>query len=88
MNSFHKADAAGTKVVQFVAAEVRAEMARQSKSQSDLAQALGVTGQTAGRRLSGDVPFDIAEIALVADWLDRPVTSLLPPVVSPEVSVA
>lgn len=78
MNSFQNADAAGIRTAQFVAAEVRAEMARQSKSQSELAEMLGVTGQTAGRRLSGSVPFDIAEISLVADWLGRSVVSLLP----------
>jgi transcriptional regulator with XRE-family HTH domain len=52
-----------------VAAEVRAEMARQGRSRADLAGALGVTPATAARRFSGETPFDVYELALVADWL-------------------
>lgn len=52
-----------------IAAEVRAEMARQRKTQAGLAEALGITTATAARRLSAAAPFDTVEIARVADWL-------------------
>jgi len=60
-----------------VAAEVRAEMARQQKTQAELAAVIGVTAHTAGRRCSGAVPFDVIEIAAVAEWLSVPVEQLL-----------
>lgn len=44
-------------------------MARQRYTQSDLAAVLTVTPATAARRLSGAVPFDVYELAMVADWL-------------------
>lgn len=61
MNPFQYAEA--------VAAEVRAEMGRQNKSRADLAQVLGITSQTAATRLSGAQPFDMVELAQVAEWL-------------------
>jgi len=62
MNPFQFAEA--------VAAEVRAEMGRQNKSRADLAAALGMTVQTAATRLSGVQPFDMIELATVAEWLN------------------
>ncbi|WP_169309959.1 helix-turn-helix domain-containing protein [Aeromicrobium marinum] len=62
MNTFHAAAEA-------VAGEVRAEMARQRKTQAELATILGTTTATAGRRLDGSVPFDVVELCMVAGWL-------------------
>ncbi len=63
-------------VAQRVAAEVRAEMARQNKRQSDLAAALGITAGTAGRKHAGRVEFTLTELVQVADWLDVPLSRL------------
>jgi len=52
-----------------VAAEVRAEMARQGKSKGELAQALGVTLNTAKSRYSGSQPYNVVELVQVALWL-------------------
>lgn len=60
-----------------VAAEVRAELARQQMSQSELAKRLGVAQQTVSRRMTGEVPFDIAELATIAELLGVPMSQLL-----------
>ena len=52
-----------------VASDVRAEMARQRKTQAELATVLGVTAHTVGRRLSGDVPFNVIELVQIGLWL-------------------
>jgi transcriptional regulator with XRE-family HTH domain len=62
---------------QRVAAEVRAEMARQRKTQAHIAQALGSSQAAVSRRLNGEVPFDVRELALIADSLDVPVETFL-----------
>lgn len=49
-----------------VAAEVRAEMARQRVSQTALADRLDVSQAYVSRRLTGDVPFDVEELREVA----------------------
>ncbi|WP_417556214.1 helix-turn-helix domain-containing protein [Microbacterium sp.] len=54
-------------VQQMVADEVRAEMARQRKTAAELAIAIGVTQHTVGRRLNGSTPFNIFELARVAE---------------------
>ena len=61
-----------------VAAEVRAEMARQRRTHADIARALGASEATVGRRLSGDVPFKISELSTVAEFLSVPLSALLP----------
>ena len=61
-----------------VADEVRAALARNRKRQRELGDLLGVSQQAAGRRLSGDVTFTVAEVSAVADWLDVPVASFFP----------
>lgn len=61
-----------------VASEVRAALARHKKTAGDLATALGTTPHTAGRRLRGDIPFDVIEIAKIADWLGVPTSDLMP----------
>lgn len=62
-----------------VAAEVRAELARQRKTQNDLAASLGITAATAARRLDGSVPFDTRELFALALWLNVPVSAFMPP---------
>lgn len=62
-----------TEYTKAIAAEVRAEMGRQSKTKVELATALGITPATAATRLSGAQPFDVFELAQVALWLNVPV---------------
>ena len=61
-----------------VAAEVRAELGRQRISQRQVGDAIGMSQAAAWRRLRGDVPFDIAELSAVAEFLGVPVTQFLP----------
>lgn len=56
--------------------EVRAALARRRLSQSDLGQHLGLSQAAVSRRLLGEVPFDIAELAAVAAFLDVPLDAL------------
>lgn len=60
-----------------VAREVRAELARQRKTAGELATALALTPHTIGRRLSGEKPFTIIEIAQAAVFLGVPLSRLL-----------
>ena len=60
---------AGEALAGRVAAEVRAEMARQGKSKGELAHALGVTLNTAKSRYDGDIAYSLVELAQVAIWL-------------------
>ena len=61
-----------------VASEVRAELARQQKTAGELAAALGMTPHTAGRRLRGEVPFDVIELAQIGLWLGIAPRRLMP----------
>lgn len=61
-----------------VAAEVRAEMARQNLSQQQIARQLGVSQAAISRRLTGEIPFDIAELARIAQFLGVSLTHFLP----------
>jgi transcriptional regulator with XRE-family HTH domain len=63
-----------------IAAEVRAEMARQSKSYADLGDVLGVTRQSVHLRLRGHQPFRGEELVLIARWLGVPAERFLPEV--------
>lgn len=60
---------------QRVAAEVRAEMARQQLSGVRAAKELGWTQNYISRRLSGTVPFDVADLMRLAGLLEVPVES-------------
>lgn len=53
-----------------VASEVRAELARRRKTAGELAAVLGMTPHTAGRRLNGEVPFDVVELVAIGLWLE------------------
>ena len=61
-----------------VAANIRAELARRSLSQTDLARMLGTTQQAISRRMSGKVPFNTDELNAIAKQLGVPVASLIP----------
>lgn len=52
-----------------VAAEVRAEMARQKRTARDMAVALEMGARAAERRVNGDIEFGLNELQQVADWL-------------------
>lgn len=57
-----------------VADDVRAELARQRISGVRAAKRLGWTQNYIQRRLSGTVPFDVADLQAMAELLDVPVT--------------
>ena len=62
-----------------VASNIRAELARSGTSIQELAEAVGLTRTTLGRRLNqnGRSPLTIDEIEAIADHLGVPVNSLL-----------
>lgn len=60
-----------------VAATVRAEIARAGARRAEIATAAGLSYQALARRLSGDVAFDVDELAAVAQQLSIPVAQLL-----------
>lgn len=62
-----------------VAAEVRAEMARQRRTQGDIAAALGWSQQFLSRRLTGDQPFALDEIEALASELGVPISQFSTP---------
>lgn len=61
-----------------VAAEVRAMMARREVAGKSLAARLGVSPMYVSRRMRGDVPWNVAELAEVARLLDCRMEDLLP----------
>ena len=60
-----------------VGLEVRANMARNQVTQSALAHALDLSQAAVYRRLTGQVPFNVEELATVADHLGVTVVELL-----------
>lgn len=63
---------------QRIAAEIRAEMARQNKSQRDIADALRLPQQALQIRLAGKRSFRAEELADLAVALGVPVAQFLP----------
>lgn len=61
-----------------VAGSVRAEMARRKTTQRQVADAIGTSQAAVSRRLSGLVPFDVDELAAVADLFEMDPRDLLP----------
>lgn len=59
-----------------VAANVRAEAARQSFSQSRLAEELGMNQPAISRRLTGKVDFSASELSALASLFGVPVATL------------
>lgn len=68
---------AATPTYELVAAEIRAEMARQRMSQATLAELLQTSQPTVSRRLSGELPFDLAQLEQIATVLRVPMSRLL-----------
>jgi transcriptional regulator with XRE-family HTH domain len=66
-----------TSLPEVAAAEVRAEMGRQRMSQAALGELLGRSQPYVWRRLVGEVPFDLAELELIATKLGVPVGRFL-----------
>lgn len=62
---------------QLAAAELRAEMARQQKSVTQLADALGLERQAAKARYDGKKSLTLDEVEMVALWLVVDVDQLL-----------
>lgn len=63
---------------QTIAAEVRAEIARQRRpTQRELGELLGLSQAQVSERVRGDVEWRISELALVADVLGVPITQFL-----------
>ena len=63
---------------ELVAAEVRAQAARKRVTGARLAAALDMSAMSMSRRLTGRQPFDVEELAVVADTLGVQVEQLLP----------
>ncbi|HET6870897.1 MAG TPA: helix-turn-helix domain-containing protein [Solirubrobacteraceae bacterium] len=63
---------------ELTAETVRVELARRRISGRKMARALGWSYTTTARRLSGEYPFDIDELAAVAAFLGIPTAALLP----------
>jgi transcriptional regulator with XRE-family HTH domain len=61
-----------------VAAEVRAEVARQRISQQVLAEKLAMSEGQVSFRLNGHVEFKVSELLAIAEVLGVPVTRFLP----------
>lgn len=60
-----------------VAANIRAEMARQRKTQTEMAPAIGISRMALHRRLTGKAAFKASELAAAAKFLAVPITDLL-----------
>ncbi|MPY81265.1 MAG: helix-turn-helix domain-containing protein [Actinophytocola sp.] len=58
-----------------VAAEIRAQLARQRVTQTVLAEQLGVSRAWLSRRLSGDTPLSVGNVATIADAPGVPVST-------------
>lgn len=56
---------------------MRAELARKGITQTDLAAKLAKSQPFVSRRLSGRVPFDVADLAAIASVLDITVADLV-----------
>ena len=68
----------GEEFTRRVAAEVRAELARQKVSQETLCTRIGMSQSTLSRRITGEYPFDTTELADIAQALGVPVARFLP----------
>lgn len=60
-----------------VGRNVRAEMARNGLTQGDLATRLRLTQPAVSRRLTGDVPFNVNELAIVSRVVGVPLSRLV-----------
>jgi hypothetical protein len=67
--------AAPTEYWKVVAGGVRAELARARRNATDLVNLLHLSRNSVYRRLNGEIPFDLSEIVLVAEYLGVTVES-------------
>lgn len=63
---------------QYIAREVRAEMARQRVTQRQMAEWLDISQPQVASRLNGDIEFRPSELEKIAEAMDVPVTLFLP----------
>lgn len=61
-----------------VAAEIRAELGRQRTTIVDLSNRTGDAPRSLARRLKGEAPLDVEQLAEIARALGKPVTAFLP----------
>lgn len=61
-----------------VATAIRAEMAAQRRSQSELADLLGLSQAGISRRMLGQTPLDVNELVRIADFLRKNPADFLP----------
>lgn len=66
-----------TPLREYLAGEIRAEVARQQASKSAIAAALGVVPATISRKLSGEQPFHTEELDVIATMLNIPPSELV-----------
>ena len=65
-------------MTELVAEEVRALMGRHRVSQATIAEVLGVSRQAVSKRLTGETPFDVNEVAKLGDYFGVQPSQLLP----------
>lgn len=58
-----------------VASEIRAEMGRQSVTQTRIAEVLGISQPQVSLRLAGSISFSVPELERIAEALGVPVTN-------------
>jgi hypothetical protein len=63
---------------QAIAAEVRAEVARQGKTLNEVAEILATDKGAVSRRMWGQRSFRVEELSTIADWLGVPVAQFVP----------
>ena len=61
-----------------VRATIRAELARRGRTQTALADAVGMSQVAMSRRLLGQTPIDLDDLEGIAAFLQMPVSALLP----------
>jgi transcriptional regulator with XRE-family HTH domain len=71
-------ETSGVTLQEQIAEETRAMLARRRLTGRQLATKLGWSPQALSRRLTGQLPFTVADLEAVAQVLDIPVTRLLP----------
>lgn len=60
-----------------IASNVRAEMGRKAHTQTSLAELISLSQTALSRRLTGALPFNVAELEEIASALGTPVETLI-----------
>lgn len=63
-------------ITERIASNVRAEMSRSSHTQTSLADLIPLSQTALSRRLTGAIPFDVAELGEIANALGVPLSVL------------